>query len=126
MSLHAASETGYGTATRALGTDRDVEYHVFGQITGRLSLAQREGAPFAELAAAIHENNRLWTVLAGDLARPDNALPESLRAQLLSLAIFVRKHGDRVLSDTEEVGVLVDINTAVMRGLRARATAGGG
>ncbi len=120
MSFHAASETGYGRATRALGTDRDVEYRVFGQVTGRLRHALREDAPFAELAGALHENTRLWTALAADLARPDNALPEALRAQLLSLAIFSVKHGQRVLAREAAAEVLVEINTAVMGGLRGQ------
>ena len=125
MSLHAASETGYGAATRALGTERDVEYRVFGQVTGRITRAMREGAPFAELAEALHENTRLWTVLASDLARPDNPLPEALRASLISLAIFTRRHSAKVLAKEEGAEVLVEINTSVMRGLRGKPMAQG-
>jgi flagellar protein FlaF len=124
MSLHAASHQGYGAATRALGDGRDLEYRVFGQVTGRLGHALRDGAPFSELAAAIHDNGRLWTVLATDLARPDNALPESLRARLLSLATFSASHGARVLRGEGDARVLVDINTAVMRGLRGQPGTG--
>lgn len=120
MSLHAASKIGYGAATRALGTERDVEYSVFGQVTGQLSRAMRPGAEFGELAEALHQNTRLWTVLATDLALPDNPLPESLRAQLVSLAIFARKHTAKVLAGEESAEILVEINTTVMRGLRGQ------
>jgi flagellar protein FlaF len=120
MSLHAASQQGYGAAAKALGTDRDVEYRVFGQVTGRLTHAMRAEAPFSELAAALHENTRLWTALAADLARPDNALPESLRARLLSLAVFSRDHAGRVLRGEGDAEVLVEINRSIMGGLRAR------
>ncbi len=119
MSFHAASETGYGVATRALGTDRDVEYRVFGQVTGRLARALEDGTGIAALAEAIHENNRLWTALAVDLAGPDNALSDPLKAQLLGLAIFARKEGDRVLAGGGDLRMLIEINTTIMAGLRA-------
>ena len=120
MSLHAASTTGYGAATRALGTERDVEYGVFGQVTGQLTRAMRADAPFAELAQALHANTRLWTVLATDLAHPENTLPESLRARLIGLAIFARRHTAKVLAGEDSAEVLVEINTTVMRGLRGQ------
>ena len=118
MSLHAASRSGYGAATRAMGSPREVEYRVFGQVTGRIAAALGDGAPFAELAAALHENTRLWTALALDLARPDNALPEDLRARLLSLALFMRRHTEQVLQGRAGAEAIVEINTTVMRGLR--------
>lgn len=121
MSQPTAHATGYGSAARALASERDIEYRVFGQVTGQLSQAMRPGAPFADLAAALHENTKLWIALTADLAHPDNALPEKLRAQLLSLAVFCRSHTARVLDGEAEPGVLVEINTAIMRGLRSRA-----
>jgi len=120
MMFAAAGQPGYRTTARNLGTPRDVEYRVFGQVTGRLTAALRPGAPFSELAAALHENTRLWTALAADLARPDNALPESLRGSLLSLAIFTRSHTEKVLGREAAADVLVEINTAIMRGLRGQ------
>ena len=47
-----------------------------------------------------------------------NALPVALRAQLVCLAEFVRKHTLRVLGGQASIAPLVDINTAIMRGLR--------
>lgn len=122
MSHSTAQASGYGTATRALGSERDIEYRVLGQVTGQLTRAMKADAPFADLAAALHENTMLWATLSADLANPDNALPETLRAQLLSLAIFCRAHTAKVLDGEAEPGVLVEINTAIMRGLRQRAS----
>jgi len=124
MSLHAASRSGYGAATRAMGSPREVEYRVFAQVNAQLARALREDAPFAELADALHENTRLWVALGLDLARPDNALPESLRARLLSLAIFMRRHSEAVLRGRAGAEVIVEINTTVMRGLRGGGGAG--
>jgi flagellar biosynthesis activator protein FlaF len=123
MSHLAASHDGYGAATRALGSPRDIEYRVFGQVTGQLTRALREGAPFEELAVALDENARLWMLLAFDLAGPGNGLPEPLRVQLLNLAVFTRMHTQKVFRREADAAVLVDINTAVMRGLRGQPKA---
>ena len=47
-----------------------------------------------------------------------NALPIQLRAQIVSLAGFVRRHGMAVLAGSASIAPLVDINTAIMKGLR--------
>lgn len=126
MSAHALPEMAYGDATRALGTPRNVEYQVFSQVTGRLNRASREDRPFSELAAALHENVRLWSVIAVDVTSPENGLPLALRGQLADLSKFVRTHSQKVLRREADAGVLVEINTAVMRGLRGQLPQAGG
>jgi len=126
MTLHAGRHNAYGAATLAMGPPRSVEYQVFSQVTGELNRAMREDRPFAELAAALTQNQRLWTALAADLVNPDNALPASLKGQILSLAAFTRNHTASVLRREAEPGALVEINTAIMRGLRGQLPAAGG
>ncbi|MEM6488953.1 MAG: flagellar biosynthesis regulator FlaF [Pseudomonadota bacterium] len=110
----------YAAAHTALATPRAIEHRLFGEITGRLAAgAEAEGERgFAALADALHQNQRLWMALALDLAQDGNGLPETLRAQLLSLAAFVHNHTRRVLAREATVEPLVAINTSVMRGLR--------
>ena len=47
-----------------------------------------------------------------------NGLPIELRAQIISLAEFVRRHSLAVLGGRASVSALIDINTAIMKGLR--------
>ena len=62
---------------------------------------------------------RLWSTLALDVADPDNALPAALRAQLFYLFEFTEVHSRRLLGrDGASPDILVEINTAVLRGLR--------
>lgn len=75
-------------------------------------------AGFADLAAAIHENRRLWTLLATSVADSDNELPQTLRAQIFYLAEFTMLHSQKVLDGKATADVLIEINTSVMRGLR--------
>lgn len=73
---------------------------------------------FAGLVRALHDNTALWRTLASDVAEPENGLPKALRARLFYLYEFTVQHSTKILDDLASVEVLVDINTAVMRGLR--------
>lgn len=119
MNASLQAQAVYGTPVAATRTPRDIEYEVFARITRRLrGASQASGGGFAALAAALHENRRLWSALADDLLDDDNGLPAPLRAGLLSLAVFTDRHTTAVLNGRADAGVLVEINTAVMRGLR--------
>jgi flagellar protein FlaF len=105
-------------------TPRSLEYDLLARITKRLAqaaAARRENFP--ALMAALDENLRLWSTLASDVADSGNTLPSKLRAQLFYLYEFTNLHSKAVRADKGSVEVLVDINTAVMRGLRGE---GGG
>mgnify|MGYP005877068501 CR=1 FL=1 len=123
MNAILQAQTAYGAQTAATRTPRAVEYDTFARITHRLkSAAENRKSPSA-LASAIHDNRRLWTLLVVDVADDANPLPRELRAQIISLAEFTRKHSGKVLRDGAEVTPLIEINTAIMRGLSGtRAT----
>lgn len=106
---------GEASATR---TPRGIEYQVFAQVTRRLVAAARKGSHgFPDLAAAIHDNRRLWTILAADVADSGNALPTDLRTRIFYLAEFTDAHSRKVLDKKASVAALIDINAAIMRGL---------
>jgi flagellar protein FlaF len=119
MSMHAQARSAYAGAAAPIRTDRGAEYAVFARVTHRMSAVdEADRTSFPALAAAVGDNQRLWGALAEDLMSEGNALPVGLRAQLVSLAEFVRKHTLRVLAGKASVAPLVDINTSIMRGLR--------
>lgn len=125
MLANAMRQNGYMSATRSTGTPRDVEYQLFSRVTGRLNRADSESAGFSELAEALHENLALWTTIGLDVMESGNGLPDSLRAQLFYLFEFTRGHTQKVLRREADASALVDVNTAVMRGLRPGAVAKG-
>ncbi|WP_370323299.1 flagellar biosynthesis regulator FlaF [Pseudorhodobacter sp. E13] len=103
---------------------RAVEYDLFARVTRRLSMAWAQRKQnYPALVSALHENGALWRTLAIDVADSGNGLPQQLRAQLFYLHEFTAAHSKEVLNGTASAEVLVDINTAVMRGLRG--TGGG-
>ena len=114
----------YGRSVTPVRTQRTQEYDLLARCTQGLSNAwphRREDFP--RLATALTENLQLWSALAADVAGAGNGLPAPLRAQLFYLYEFTAGHSRAVLDNRGSVEVLVDINTAVMRGLRGE---GGG
>lgn len=110
----------YAPTKTPLRSARSIEHMVFTQATSRMQQAAAPGANFATLAAALNDNRRLWTLLAADVADDDNALPQTLRAQIFYLAEFTNQHTRKVLKGDAGIAPLVDINTAMMRGLTAQ------
>ena len=113
------ARTGYAQATAPVRTDRGSEYAVFAKATAGLkAVDETDKAQFPALARAVYDNQRLWGALEDDLLIETNALPAPLKAQLLGIANFVRRHSAQVLAGRASIAALVDINTAIMRGLR--------
>ena len=124
MNAMNMAKTAYAATRNTVRTPRGVEYEAFARTTYRLKSSAEEGrAGFGKLAQAIHENRRLWTLLAADVAARENALPPDLRARIFYLSEFTNQHSRKVLKDPAEAGVLVEINTAIMRGLKQKAEA---
>ena len=124
MTMHAHARSGYAGAAAPIRTDRGAEYAVFARVTHRMTAVdETDRTGFPALAAAVGDNQKLWAALAEDLMNDRNALPINLRAQLVSLAEFVRKHTLRVLAGKASIAPLVDINTSIMRGLRGNVEA---
>jgi len=110
----------YTQAAAPTRTDRGTEYDIFARVTRAMKTADDKGKPgFRDLVAAIHENHRLWTLLAADVADGGNSLPQDLRARIFYLAEFTDQHSRKVLSGKAAARVLVEVNAAIMKGLRA-------
>ena len=127
MNASQRAQTAYGDARATAKSASQIEYQAFARATKDLNAAREtagaEGPNFPKLAAALHQNLKLWTVIAGDVAHEDNRLPQQLRAQLFFLAEFTIDHSKKVLRGDGDVAPLVDINTSVMRGLRGQERA---
>ena len=118
MNALLQAQNAYRNADQPIRTPRSIEYDAFARITHRLREAAIGGpSKIRDLASAINDNRRLWTILAIDVADDDNALPQELRARILSLAAFTRTYSSRVLNGAT-ADPLIEINMAVMRGLR--------
>lgn len=117
--MNTLARNAYGRPDAPARNARATEYELFARMTRALSIAwtQRKQS-HAALASALHDNGKMWRTLAVDVADIGNELPSPLRAQLFYLYEFTTIHSRKVLDGTASAEVLVDINTAVMRGLR--------
>ncbi len=122
MNAHFMARTAYAGKDAATRTPRAIEYEVFARVTKRLRAGAEAQGPggFTQLAQALHDNRTLWATLAMDLADDGNGLPAPLRARLFYLSEFTAQHTSKVLAAEASPEVLIDINTAVMRGLQAQ------
>ena len=103
---------------------RQVEYRLFGQVTRALiEAAKVEPTDFATRIDALDWNRRLWTALASDCAREGNALPDQLRASIISLSLWVGRHSSAVMRMQEDFEPLIDVNRMIMQGLAGQAEA---
>ncbi|ARE40393.1 flagellar protein FlaF [Rhodovulum sp. P5] len=118
--LQMAQQAYSAPAQNQTRSPRATEYAAFARITARLKSAHEAGRDaFPALAAALTENRKLWRILAIDVADRDNALPPPLRAQIFYLYEFTDQHSAKVLKQQADAGPLIEINTAIMRGLRS-------
>ncbi|MGV6850023.1 MAG: flagellar biosynthesis regulator FlaF [Marinibacterium sp.] len=119
MTISAAAHHGYASATIPIRSEKSIEYEIIARVTRRLKLAADAGPDgFPALASALHDNKRLWNAFAVDVAHPENGLPDLLRARLFYLAEFTHEHSRAVLARKADAKALIEVNLAVLRGLR--------
>ena len=119
MTLQTLAQRAYAQSAAPTRTPRDTEYEAISKITHRLkAAAARRASDFSGFVQALHDNRRLWSVLANGVADSDNALPNDLRARIFYLAEFTEQHPGQVLAKKAGIEPLLEINLAVLRGLR--------
>ncbi|MGI3169843.1 flagellar biosynthesis regulator FlaF [Pseudooceanicola sp. C21-150M6] len=123
MTAQTLAQRAYRQTAAPTRTARSTEYEVMARVTHRLISAAKQGRRgFPDLCHALHDNRKLWTLLAADVMDKKNKLPSDLRTQIVSLADFTRVHSGKVLRKQANVAPLVEINTAIMRGLTSEKT----
>ena len=114
----------YQTASARAENPRSTEYRLFGQVTKALLDADQAHSALAikKRADALDWNRRMWVAFAADCASEANALPEQLRASIISLSLFVSRETSSALR-TGDLEILIDINRTIMQGLEPRRAA---
>ena len=113
------AQTAYKAQTPSIRTARTNEYDVIARVTQRLSAAvTKRDVDFSNFIDALYRNELLWSTLASDISLPENGLPKDLRAKLFYLYRFTAEHSAKVRDSGADPAVLIEINKAVLRGLR--------
>ncbi len=122
------SVAAYKNTIRESESPRQIEARVFARITGDLTRLRPDydAAPTREarvavlgdgLRTALSENQKLWSVLRDALADNGNALPPQMRAQLLSISLWVDRQTRQVMGGNVGLAALIDVNSHILAGL---------
>ena len=113
------AQNAYKSAVKETASEKMIELKLFTSITSRLKGVKPDDfSDYTKMANALHDNVQLWTTIMSDVAGDGNQLPVELRAQLFNLGHFIQKHTFKVLEGTENIDAIVDINEAIIKGLR--------
>lgn len=97
---------------------RERERAVLDAAIKKLAIAKIRGARSPESFEATDYIRQLWLVLIADLSNAENALPEPLRASLISIGLWIRREVDLIdRGDSANFDGLIEINQIVMDGL---------
>lgn len=84
----------------------------------QLAVARIKGARSRESFEATDNMRRLWTAFVGDLGAQGNALPEPLKASLISIGLWVLRELDSIDSGvSDNFDGLIEINQMIADGL---------
>jgi flagellar protein FlaF len=99
---------------------REVEAMAFTKAALMLEDAKKFVGNIAEYSKALRFNHLLWTIIQADLTDPENQLPPEIKANVMSLSIFVDKQTTKALRSTTptDLDVLININRNLAAGLR--------
>lgn len=122
----------YRRAVADTENPRDFERRILTRITNELEVhgknydeseSKLERSQFlaGPLRLALANNLKFWTALRLDLLTPTNQYPASLRAELISLSMFVERQVNAVLGGRGTVSALVDINRSILAGMSGDA-----
>jgi flagellar protein FlaF len=84
-----------------------------------LQLAEQKGPQSPEAVEALHFVRRLWSIFIEDLAKPENELPQKLRANLVSIGLWIMREAEEIRQGRSgEFKGLIDICRTISEGLR--------
>jgi len=111
------SLTAYQRAHRAAEHPRSVEQRLLREISREIEEAWIAGRRGIELMPALHRNREMWATFSAACGARGNGLPDTLRASIISIALWVDRHTSAVVAGRETPGELLDVNRAMMDGL---------
>ena len=98
---------------------RRLEYRALDHAATLLLRAADVEHPSMEGVDALHFTSALWMTFVKEVATPHNALPDQLRANLISIGIWILKEADSIRrNESTNYSGIADICSIVRDGLR--------
>jgi flagellar protein FlaF len=85
-----------------------------------LSTAEEHGVTSQQTVEALLFLRRLWTVFIEDLSKPENELPQKLRADLISIGLWILKESEEIrFGRSKNFRGIMEITQVVADGLKS-------
>ena len=122
--MSAAQLEAYKSAQKSVMSGREIEAMALTRAALQLKKCRNNWDPDdknRERIDSLEKNQKIWSILQGELAREDNPLPKQLREDLLSLSLFVDKRTFDIMAfpAPEKLDILININLNIAAGLRS-------
>ncbi|MBD1547829.1 flagellar biosynthesis regulator FlaF [Roseibium aggregatum] len=122
--MYKQAAQAYLKTSQVTVSPRELEANLLMKAAAKLQLIKDEWdeTSFAETDEALTYNRKLWTILVTSATSEESELPQEIKNNLASLAVFVFKHTVTLLADPapEKLSVLISINRSIAEGLRTR------
>lgn len=112
----------YEGVQKAQMTPREAEAMAFTKAALLMEEAAKDASNVPALSQALRFNHLLWTIVQADITEEANTLPDEVKANLMSLSIFVDKQTVKALksADAKDVESLINVNRNIAAGLRSQ------
>ena len=102
----------YAQTQKSSMPPREIEAMAFTKAALMLEEAKTTLDDYDTYSAALKFNQLLWTIIQADVVDKENKLPPQIKANILSLSIFVDRQTIKALANTKEnyLEVLININ----------------
>ena len=98
---------------------RERERVAIGRSIDLLEAAEKNGTGSREAIEAVLFVRRLWGVLIEDLADSENDLPPTLRADLISIGLWVMREAEQIrLEKSTNFRGIIEVSKAIQDGLQ--------
>ncbi|MEQ1954257.1 flagellar biosynthesis regulator FlaF [Mesorhizobium sp. CN2-181] len=105
--------------TDSVADARDRERQLLNRSIALLDEARQAGANSLKAIEALHFTNRLWTTFVEDLGNADNALPKELRANLISIGLWLLREAEEVRQGrSQNFEGLIEVSQIIRDGIR--------
>lgn len=115
----------YAQTQKSSMSPREIEAMAFTKAALMMEDAKKNLEDYDGYASALKFNQLLWTIIQADIVDKANQLPDALKANILSLSIFVDKQTIKALADTkiDYLDSLININKNLAEGLMTKPPA---
>ena len=103
----------------AVADSKDRERQVLDKSIRMLEEAKAHGPKSRESIEALFFVNRVWVRFIEDLGSPENELEQELRANLISIGIWILRETEKIRSgESQNYEGIIDISSIIRDGLK--------